>query len=794
MCIFLPAKQSRSWFDHASIISPTPTCPSTTSYNEEIHPAMSGWRQSARLSAAKLQKGASTNKLAQASAKGGTSKKHAANKESISDDNLDWDDFDEPEDADEEMDSRSDVEHGKPPPGKKQKLSNSGQRGDSTRFADKNQNKNKCLLVKMPLNILFEIFGLCHPQDLLSLSCTSHLLRTQLLSQTDPSRGVWKAAREYAQGPPVGPGMTESQWARLIFGKAWCQSCGAPNVQRVDFGLQRRACTTCLKENLVVTSEFKSTFPDIEPSVLDLLRYTNIGANGRAGKSRWYWHEDVDDMVRELESIERGDHVRVRGALKKEGFIAGRKKLVKAISEHAKICGEWKLTAAHRRQEEKNEISRQRYNDLKAKFIELGYVEADINSIKGQKVAEQPTPLTERDWGRVRSQLEKTIEAAKSKRLYFERKAVVDKRRNVAEGLYNTYKFSLVPSQWRSLPPLWSFLAKPVFKDVIEAADDVEVTEAHFQAAVDSLPEMMISAQTARSAHLLELIQTPPTPPAPADAEPGEILPSPPHPHSLDSALAVFVCKRKCRVAPSQWPGSAIPAYVGQEAAAAHHCEEPYSWIHGPHNTVFQLSERGVLVASALLKSVGFDDKATCAQMDTLDARFVCQVCPARKVSGKLTYWVYPWRAAITHFAHIHQAKPCVPQWKLLDPARTELVKGTETDSTLSWACNHCAQHAKQCETRAKVVQHVESIHAISNPSVAVDFFRLVDFDPIPATLHIPKEVMPPPPPLQDQYNCLQCVGGTRLFYFDGVKSHLKAKHKVDWPMEGRDWKKVPKA
>ncbi|KAF7318801.1 F-box domain-containing protein [Mycena chlorophos] len=756
---------------------------------------MSGWRQSARLSAAKAQKGASTSKVAQAGAKGGTSDKHAGNKESISDDNLD-----EPEDEDEEMDSGSDVEYGKPPPGKKQKLDNSGQRGILPRSTDKNKNENECLLVKMPVNILFEIFGLCPPQDLLSLSCASHSLRTHLLSQTDPSRGIWKAAREYAQGPPVGPGMTESQWARLIFGKPWCQSCGAPNVQRVDFRLQRRACTTCLKENLVVTSEFKSTFPDIEPSILDLLRHTNIGANGRASKSRWYWHEDVEDMVRELESIERGDHVRVRGALKKEAFIAGRKKLVKAISEHAKICGEWKLTAAHRRQEEKNELSRQRYNDLKAKFIELGYVEADINSIKGQKVAEQPTPLTERDWERVRSPLEKTIEAAKSKRLYFERKAVVDKRRNVAEGLYNKYRRSIVPSQWRSLPPLWSFLAKPVFKDILEAADDLEVTELHFQPALDSLPAMVLSLQTGRSAHLLELIQTPPTTPAQADAEPGEILPSPPHPYSLDSALAVFVCEQKCKAAtPPGSSGSPIPAYVGHEAAAAHHCRGSYySAIHGHYQTVFQLSKGGVLAASALLKSVGFDDKATCAQMDTLDARFVCQVCPARKVSGKLTYWVYPWRAAITHFAHTHQTKPCVPQWELLDPARTELVKGRETDSTLSWACNHCAQHAKQCETRAKVVQHVESIHAISNPSVAVDFFRLVDLDPIPATLHIPKEVMPPPPPLQDQYNCLQCAGEkpsarARLFILKGVKTHLKEKHKVDWPMEGRDWRKVPK-
>ncbi|KAF7318792.1 Catabolite degradation [Mycena chlorophos] len=801
--------------NHA-IISPTSTCPCHHQLKRLSSSAMSERRQSVRLSVAKAQKGASTSKAAPARAKSGTSNKAAVVKESIRDD--DWDDFDD-EDEDEEMDSGSDVEYGKRRPAKKQKLNNSEKRGGKTRSAGKN--KNECSLVEMPLDILFEILRRCPSQDLISLSRTSHLFRSHLLSQA--SSGIWKAAREYADGPPVGPGMSEQQWAHLIFGKARCQSCGAPNVQRVDFGLQRRTCTACLKENLVITSRFKSVFPDIERSILDLLRYTNIGghANGHASHSRWYWHDDIVDMVRELESLERDVHVRVPGAFKKkEAFIADRKELIVAIvkasdhRQHSFDCtancvnstpryalnGPRTLSTVVMKNGTKYRASDLTSTfSLKAKFLELGYVEADINAIRYQKGAEQATLLTERSWKLVRSPLEEKIKAAKASRLRSERHALVRRRRNVAEGLYNTYKRSLVPTQWRSLPRSRVVLAEPAFNDIIAAADDREVTEAHFQAAVDSLPEMILSLQAARSAHLLELIQAPHTAAAPTDAEPGEVLPSPPHPHSLDSALAVFICERKCTAGTSRWSSSTIATYVGQEAAAAHHCHLWYDWQqHEAGKTVFQLSPRGVQAAAALLESAGLDNSATCAQMDALDARFLCKACSPRKSGSNFTYSAYPWRAAITHFehAHWHESLGIVPKWELLDPARMESVKTTETDSTLSWACNHCVQHMNQCETRAKVAEHVEMMHGISNPAVGVDLFRLLDLEQAPATLYIPKEAVPPPN-LKAEYNCLQCAGEkpsarTRLFLLDGVKSHLKAKHQVASPVEGRDWGKAP--
>src|ERR1700683_4590822 len=70
------------------------------------------------------------------------------------------------------------------------------------------------------------------------------------------------------------------------------QMCGAKGIQRIDFGLRRRVCTSCFKEKyvysfhcwrrlmafsqrLVVASKFRVRFPDYAPLVMDLLPYTN---------------------------------------------------------------------------------------------------------------------------------------------------------------------------------------------------------------------------------------------------------------------------------------------------------------------------------------------------------------------------------------------------------------------------------------------------------------------------------------------------------------------------------------
>nr|GAT56447.1 predicted protein [Mycena chlorophos] len=754
---------------------------------------MSGRRQSARLSAAKTRKDVSENGTTAQSGGGNASRAKTTSppKGSMSED--DWDDGDEsPADEDDGMDSTREGDYEGRRPAKKQKLYKSppktGKQTKTARSTGKGRKSNKdCLLVELPLDILFEIFGQCPPQDLISLSRTSHLLRSHLLSEA--SRTIWRAAREYADGPPVAPGMTEQQWAHILFGKPRFQSCNAPNIHRVDYGLQRRACVKCLKLNLVVTSRFSRVFPELDASILDLLRYTNIGghSHGHASNSRFYWQKDIEDMTLELEKLDQDIEAGISDAAKKHTFIAERKELIKAINQHALICLTWTINASLRREEEKAEMMRKRFNDIKTKFMEMGYAEEDIEAIKDTSSVRQATVLTDRGWKIIRSSLETEIRATKTKRLRNERFRISNK-------LYDAYKRGLNASQRRTLPQESDIFDHPAFKGILDSEnDDAKSTEADFASTVALLPEIVSSIQVARSAQLLELIQQPPAGPVREDAEPGDIPPSLPHPHAVDSALAVFVCKRGCRyLSWMRGNRNAAPAYIGQDSAATHNCAASpyYPWHHTEPSvkTVFELSERGVRAAAALVQTVGLNDRATCAQMDALNARFLCKTCTPTRSGGGLNYAVYSWRSAIIHFVSLHVDKQ-VPQWERLDDARAESLKQAETDTTLAWACNHCAEHIERCETRTKVIEHIKTKHDIAEPAVPHDLVRMLDLEQTPAMVHIPG------PGSKAEFNCLRCEGTAsraRLFILDGVKSHLKAKHKVGAPVEGRDWKKSP--
>ncbi|KAJ7064803.1 hypothetical protein C8F01DRAFT_1128244 [Mycena amicta] len=728
----------------------------------------------------------STRILAAALAQNDDAKKQGSggnSKDSISDD----DGFEDSADDAQRTESESDEEYGHRPT-KKQKLAPSaGKRGKPATNVQYRGKKGQkaCVLSEMPLDILFEIFGRCPPQDLISLSRTSHVFRTHLLS--DASRGIWKAAREHADGPPVGPGMTEQQWAHLLYGKAKCQSCGAPNIQRVDFGLQRRSCTRCLKYNLVVTSRFKTCFPDVDPSILDLLRYTHIGghSHGHASSSCWYWRADIETVVAELAGLDRDIALRVSGARKKKSaFIAERTALIEAIEKHAQLCATWLDGAVSRREKERQDAVEKRRNDIKARFIALGYSERDVVSIEYESAVSQAAPLTDRGWKMIQSQLEAVVRDAKDRRLMAERQALVAKRRNIVVQLYDEYKRSLVPDQWRSLPRLYDLFKEPAFKSVLDCADDIEITTAHFDAAVQALPEIVLSIQATRTAEMMDLLKDEPTPTSQTpDQEPGEILP---HPHSPESALAVFVCEQKCTGSRS----SLRISFIGSQAAMAHQCKPPFTYHNNdtaPLKTVLQLSQRGISAACALVKLAGLDpEHATCAEMDQVDARFTCLACPVRKAGNQFIQTAYPWRAAVTHFVYTSAAHAS-PQWQS-DPIFTDRAKRAEgVDTTLSWACNHCAHHLEKCETRAKVLEHVRTSHAIAEPAAPKDFFRLSDLDRTPTNVAAGAAAV-------TEYHCLACPNTKRLFILDGVQQHLKDKHKITSPIEDRDWRKAPKA
>ncbi|KAJ6588719.1 hypothetical protein B0H19DRAFT_1100844 [Mycena capillaripes] len=642
-----------------------------------------------------------------------------------------------------------------------------------------------CHLTVMPLDVLIEIFGRLEPKGLILLSRTNHTFRSYLLSSA--AKGVWKTARENSDGPDCPSDLSEQQWAHLLYAEARCQLCGARNVHRVDFGLRRRACTGCLKANLVVTSSFKNRFPDLEAHVLDLIPYTNIGgfAHGHASRSKFYWRQDIIDMAEKLGLYQRDVHMRAIGACQKlEDFTAQRVAFVNTVVKHAALCRDWSKQLAIRRAEEANQKVQGRYNAIKDRFLQLGYTYDDVSSIRYETSVNQPTQLTDRIWKNIFPQLEPTVKASKDRRLKAERYARIADRIRLLENVYKRYRKSLAPAQWRFLPGLYEVRQHPAFSAVVNAPDDVNVEMAHFDEAAGALPEFVASWRATRKVALAQQIADGTASPASAQ--------------SLDLATSVFLCAQS-PCSGDRWfsASSQKAALIGWESAAAHRCHDSRYYYPGQSSsieTTLQFSQRGYAAAASLVALAGFQEKrATAAEMDELDLRFLCLVCPSRIVNKQHTFSAFSWRAAVSHFiAGSHTAL----LWRQLNEAEAAQVKTKEgSDPTLSWSCNHCSHHLDNCQTFTNVAEHVKAVHAIANPTAPDDLFRYLDLPRTPATFSEPRVlVQQGKVSTAGQYNCLKCAtlgpkASRRLFILDGVKSHLKAKHNVVDSIPNVDWK-----
>ncbi|KAJ7754549.1 hypothetical protein B0H16DRAFT_747594 [Mycena metata] len=663
----------------------------------------------------------------------------------------------------------------------------------------KSTGEKTCHLSSVALDVLLEIFGYLEPKDIIQLSRTNHTFRSHLLSKE--SRSVWRTARENVDGPDCHADLTEQEWAHLLYGAAQCQTCGAKNVQRVDFGLRRRACTSCLKGNLVVTSSFKKRFPHLDIDLLDLIPYTNIGghSHGYPSRSQFYWKSDIEEMAETLAAYDRDVTMRLPGARKaREDFTAERIALVEAIADHAEDCRNWSRNAVRRRQQETDRKIAARYEAIERKFMELGYSEDDISSIRESTHACQTAGLTDRIWNRIYPLLEPEVRASKESRLKAERDVIIRQRTLLVEEIYKNYKRTLVPAQWRYLAGLYEVLQFAVFNTVVESPNDVNVQMTHFKEAIAVLPPLVTSIADSRKQELVQSME------AARTSEPGLFSAGTPTflylgTRILDWATAVFVCAQPLCARRNPYATSSPfskPTLIGWDAAVNHRCREDFH-PNASLETILTFSKRGYTAAVSLVALTCSHERITAAQMDHLDLRFLCTTCSPRIAGNKEAHNVYSWRTAVSHFVDSQHA---VPRWRQLTNTEAQHVKSNEgVDATLSWSCNHCPHNLDNCRTFASVTDHVKTVHKITNPGVERDLFRCLDLARPSVTFSYTrpaKKVKPKAAISNLQYNCLRCstagsAASTRIFKLDGVKCHLQAKHKIMNPVPDQDWKQV---
>ncbi|KAF9553640.1 hypothetical protein CPC08DRAFT_822184 [Agrocybe pediades] len=589
--------------------------------------------------------------------------------------------------------------------------------------------KSLSLLLTMPLDVLFEIFGHMHPRDLVSLARTSKIFKQTLLASDAVT--VWMTARKRLGGPDCPPYMTEPAWTALIFGKPECIHCGVRNVHKVDFMLRLRICTTCKKSNLVVESKFSKMFPDADKAVMNLLTYTNVGgwAHGSASKNRFFWKADIEKMIKKYAALKNDIKLRRPNAKKVlEDFVKERQEMIKKILELSPAHEEWLENEVTERMNNNYSIQNQRYEDIKARCIAMGYTESDFQSLSYIPQVTQAVPLTEQAWQRMRPIIEEKIAEVKARRLARDYAQLKLSRQRLIARLYKDYVATVERSQWPYLPHPDDVLFYEPFAQFVNAPFSAGATLEDLQDARQLLPTIIKDISDAKKAKFLSQMSTT------GDATQAE-----------RSELQVAIEESRCDLATlvfakAQENSRDHPVMIGWQRALTHSCltperlEDTCGWSSesgvNPDFITLSFSRKGSDVAKKLVELVGLDPhRATIADMDAREERFLCTQCV---YSNKFRAWYridYSWQDAVSHAVSSPHGEETAT-FELISPSKLNQYRQDEVSMSPSWryrqwTCAHCLDYFNDHARHPDIIQHVTTEHQILMPKEVEDYFVL---------------------------------------------------------------------
>ncbi|KAJ6564218.1 hypothetical protein B0H19DRAFT_1285469 [Mycena capillaripes] len=194
----------------------------------------------------------------------------------------------------------------------------------------------------------------------------------------------------------------------------------------------------------------------------------------------------------------------------------------------------------------------------------------------------------------------------------------------------------------------------------------------------------------------------------------------------------------------------------------------------------------GAATAAAIAKLLGLDpDMTTAAQMDAVDARFICKTClEARRQA-------LPWRECVLHdveksgnLVALHD----MPSWTVLSRLATANVQQREEpedySSVPNWACMLCHHHFPGAGTQLHdfMQDHIRNYHDIEHP---VDGQHLIYFvgTERPQRRHVTLAVGGEHPM---RYRCNRCAEDlpeiVKFFSLRGIRPHVMYQHFVESP------------
>ncbi|KAG2153723.1 uncharacterized protein EDB93DRAFT_210913 [Suillus bovinus] len=641
-------------------------------------------------------------------------------------------------------------------------------------------------LFTVPIDILLEIFGHLEPLDLLRLFRTHKAFR-QVLS-SNHAASVWKAARVNRGGvPDCVPGMSEIEWAELLFNNSCCEECGKKGIWRIDFGLRRRICRLCLNEDLVCDEAFSYDFPEYDPIILDFIPFSSIRVDDHDHNDcRMFWPKDIERMAKELEP-----YLKPGAEQALEDFKQSRKKYIDSNIDHISICDAWTGKDNQRRLERARQLRDQNSELFVARLIALGHNAKDVKRMFDRRhYGILDKELTDARWKRLIPKVEYKLAELQEEWRLQRQSEVSFLRQSRLLTLYNKY---VLPLPQGIIPPVADFLKLSDVAEFIKSprAEDGASDYPPCDAFAERIPEFYAEYMNKRKLELTRLlalsadaVQDTTTPQSQGIEAPDDML--------MQLATSIVQCTHPRSQALPLITWDKVQHHRFHDRGMAH----SYELSAATSPCIFSISERGVAAARSLLTLVGLNAQTTTATtMDSLQCRFFCSNCSPKSENGGTYRMAMDWRQGVFHYVQERSPSHKEPHWELLSAAQLQVVQSCPAPeypvaTERVWRCNHCILYRNGPATKPIVIKHTRS-HVLKTPIEGTDFSydQCAVEEPPPAT----KFFVTPQTRVPDNstYRCQHCNRSTRTFKLQGVKAHLKAKHKIIYSSEGPDFSRI---
>ncbi|KAJ7775127.1 hypothetical protein B0H16DRAFT_86814 [Mycena metata] len=230
----------------------------------------------------------------------------------------------------------------------------------------------------LPLDILFEIFSLLHPLDLIMLTRTTKPFRRFLLNRANV--GIWRAtfAAVHAAGlPECPPYASELAWARLVFEKT-CHICST--TLRVDLAMDpvwwefsARYCGDCMDSE--TTKTILPKLKRLDPKRNWKAALPSVPRNRYPGDlSCFFLKAHQNELIDAFNNTENAEE--------RAAIIAKRVEDTRLITHHSNLWRVWTKTQIDKRKEDaENRQFQKRQAENAAKETRLQAIVTKLNTV-----------------------------------------------------------------------------------------------------------------------------------------------------------------------------------------------------------------------------------------------------------------------------------------------------------------------------------------------------------------------------------------------------------------------------